>query len=163
MTLQISPFRRKFGALVLLALSATLLFAAAQSSGGNPFAILLLVLLSGLALFACLRFYRATSGRLFLFENRLETDTGILVANLEDITTIDRAAFAVFKPSMGFYLKLAEPMPRGWSPGLWWRLGRRVGIGGATNPGEGKAMAEMLQILTGPEREAFLNARSDQK
>ncbi len=162
MTLQISPFRRKFGTGVLGALGATLLFSAAKSSGAQPIAILVLIILAGLALFACLRFYRATAGKLHLFEDRLETDTGQLVAALDQIITVDRASFSVFRPSMGFYLKLSEPMPRGWSPGLWWRLGRRIGVGGATNPGEGKAMADMLKILTGPEREQFLSGRAAQ-
>ena len=37
-------------------------------------------------------------------------------------------------------------MPAAWTPGIWWRLGRRIGVGGLT--GEDAAMAELLEELS---------------
>ncbi|HAR51528.1 MAG TPA: hypothetical protein DCS45_06565, partial [Roseovarius nubinhibens] len=54
-----------------------------------------------------------------------------------------------FKPSNGFIVILKEAQKPRWEPGMWWRLGRRVGIGGVTGAAEAKAMAEVIsgQIL----------------
>ena len=61
-----------------------------------------------------------------------------------NIASVDRGAFA-FKPSNGFTVRLKSPAPRAWLPGLWWRLGRRVGVGGAT---PGKAARDMADVIT---------------
>ena len=57
---------------------------------------------------------------------------------------MDRGAFA-FKPSNGFMLKLSRKGPFAWEPGIWWRIGRRVGVGGVTPGTPAKVMAEMIQ------------------
>jgi len=36
--------------------------------------------------------------------------------------------------------------PRAWSPGMWWRMGRRVGIGGTVAAGPAKFMAEQIAL-----------------
>ena len=57
--------------------------------------------------------------------------------NLKNIARVERGLFA-FKPSNGFLILLNNPMSRAWHPGLWWRFGRRIGIGGVTPQAEGK-------------------------
>ncbi|MBL4559156.1 MAG: hypothetical protein JKP98_25190 [Rhodobacteraceae bacterium] len=64
---------------------------------------------------------------------------------IAEIERVDRGALA-FKPSGGFVLHLAAPGTAGWAPGLWWRVGRRLGVGGATNPMEGRAMADIIAV-----------------
>ena len=76
----------------------------------------------------------------------LTDDTGRVIAPLDKIGSVDRGAFA-FKPSNGFLVRLSAPMDRAWVPGLWWRLGRRIGVGGVTPAAEGRVMAEALQKL----------------
>ena len=44
-------------------------------------------------------------------------------------------------------LKTRTPGPRVWRPGIWWRIGRRVGIGGVMPGHQTKAMAEILAAL----------------
>jgi hypothetical protein len=34
-----------------------------------------------------------------------------------------------------------------WVPGLWWRIGRSVGVGGMTGAAETKMMAEMIEAM----------------
>ena len=40
-------------------------------------------------------------------------------------------------------VKLSRRMTAGWAPGVWWRFGRRLGVGGSVSGFEAKAMAEM--------------------
>lgn len=73
----------------------------------------------------------------------LRDDTGLEICRLEEIVKVERG-FALFKPSSGFVLMLKAEKPRGWSPGLWWRYGRRIGVGGATPSRAGRAMADAI-------------------
>jgi hypothetical protein len=36
---------------------------------------------------------------------------------------------------------------RRWQPGLWWRLGKRVGVGGVAPGHQTKAMAQIIEAL----------------
>ena len=76
---------------------------------------------------------------------RLVDDSGVELCALDEIETVERG-FALFKPSGGFALLLNVEKPRGWSPGLWWRFGRRVGIGGATPGRSGRNMADAITM-----------------
>ncbi|MEM6619804.1 MAG: hypothetical protein AAF631_10930, partial [Pseudomonadota bacterium] len=51
------------------------------------------------------------------------------------------------RPSNGFLIRLDEPEEAAWEPGLYWCLGRRIGIGGATNPAEAKRLAQKIEVL----------------
>lgn len=93
-------------------------------------------------------------GRAVRFDGaRLIDDAGAVLCTLDQIESVDRG-FALWKPSGGFVILLKTPQPRGWSPGLWWRIGRRVGVGGAT---PGKAGAPMADAIAG----ALAAARRD--
>jgi len=63
-----------------------------------------------------------------------------------DIERVDRGVFA-FKPSNGFLVRTREPSARAWRPGLWWRFGRRIGVGGVTSANQTKAMSEILAAM----------------
>ena len=90
---------------------------------------------------------RATERVINLSEAGLHDDTGTVIAAIEDIDKIDRGVFA-FKPSNGFLIRLkTKDLPRRWEPGLWWRLGRQVGIGGVTAASQSKPVAELLQAM----------------
>ncbi|MCZ6663693.1 MAG: hypothetical protein O7B81_00130 [Gammaproteobacteria bacterium] len=54
----------------------------------------------------------------------------------------------MIKPTNGFVVRARNSMPAAWTPGIWWRLGRRIGVGGLTGGGEGEAMAELLDELS---------------
>ncbi len=88
----------------------------------------------------------ATTRKLLLTETALTDSEGTLIARVEDIVAVNRGAFAM-KPSNGFTLKLKNPAPRAWQPGLWWRLGRRVAVGGVTPGSQARPMADIIAIL----------------
>ena len=85
----------------------------------------------------------ATSTVIVMTATELRDSSGDLICLIEDIEGIDRGFFA-FKPSNGFLLKTKSPGSRTWRPGLWWRAGRRIGIGGMTPGNQTKFMSEIL-------------------
>jgi hypothetical protein len=68
------------------------------------------------------------------------------ICRIEDIVELNRGVFAV-KPARGFALSLAQRGRRHWVPGLWWRIGRSVGVGGMTGAAETKVLAEMIEAM----------------
>lgn len=89
---------------------------------------------------------RATASSVELTPLVLRDADGTLIVRIEDIVSMDRGVFA-FKPSNGFLLKIKSDEPRSWRPGLWWRIGGRIGIGGMTPGSQTKFMSELLAAL----------------
>ncbi|WP_243644986.1 hypothetical protein [Rhodovulum euryhalinum] len=96
---------------------------------------------------------RATGRPLRLTREGLFDSDGRELARIDEIAGIDRGMFAL-KPSNGFTLRLNVPKPRAWAPGVWWRIGRRIGVGGVTSAAQAKAMAEILTLVMAERREA---------
>jgi hypothetical protein len=144
--LQASAPRRAVGAAMLASLGGLLIYMALTHP---PEAIIwLLFLLAGGAgvLWLSVRLWQASAVALELTARELrEAGGGQILARLDEIETVARGVFA-FKPSNGFLLTLRSPAPRHWSPGLWWRMGRRIGIGGVTPRLEARQMAEILDM-----------------
>lgn len=89
---------------------------------------------------------RATALHLELTREVLRDTGGDVIARVAEITSVDRGAFA-FKPSNGFLLRTATGSPRRWRPGLWWRMGSRIGVGGMTPGRQTRNMAEIIAIM----------------
>ncbi|WP_370400840.1 hypothetical protein [Sulfitobacter sp. JB4-11] len=91
---------------------------------------------------------RATASRVELTPKGLRDGDGTVIAAIDDIEGMDRGFFA-FKPSNGFLLKLRAGTGEGrmWRPGLWWRMGRRIGIGGMTPGNQTKFMSDILAAM----------------
>lgn len=83
-----------------------------------------------------------------LTPTELRDGDGTVIARVADIEALDRGVFA-FKPSNGFLLRTAAGTQDGnvWRPGLWWRIGRRVGIGGMTPGSQTKFMSEIISAM----------------
>ena len=144
--LSVSPVRRAIGTGLLIALGLILLWIALDRP---PEAIgwrLFLLLFGSGALWLAVRLWRATAGSLRLTEDALVDTEGRVLARLDEIERIDSGVFAI-KPSNGFTLRLRAPAGRAWAPGLWWRIGRSVGVGGVTNRDEARYMAGVLTAL----------------
>jgi hypothetical protein len=89
---------------------------------------------------------RATERAIELTAQGLRDTSGELLAAIDDIARVNRGTFAM-KPSNGFVVILQSSGTRSWHPGLWWRLGKRVGIGGVTPAAQTKFMAQTLEAL----------------
>ncbi|UMA65585.1 hypothetical protein LVO79_03725 [Roseivivax marinus] len=91
---------------------------------------------------------RATRRGLVLTPGALreEGEGGEILARLSDVRRVDRSAFAL-KPSNGFVMLLADPVPRAYRPGLWWRIGRRVAVGGVLSGSETRGLADSIAVM----------------
>lgn len=138
--------RRVLGLAVMGALAGLLLYVAAVRPPATAGWRVFLLALGGGTLILGEAMRRATGRALQLTRTGLFDSDGREVARIDRIAGVDRGAFA-FKPSNGFTLRLTEPGPRAWAPGVWWRLGRRVGVGGVTPAGETRAMADLLSAM----------------
>lgn len=148
-TLQVSQFRRLFGVGMLGGLGCVLLYIAATTAERGTIGLIGLLGFGLLILWASFRMYQATGDTLTLTREGIFTNSGQTVCLVENIIRTDTGFFA-FKPSNGFSVLLKQPMKRSWCPGLWWRFGKRIGIGGVTSPGHGKAMSNMIAVLISP-------------
>ncbi|MFO6465670.1 hypothetical protein ACK8OR_14845 [Jannaschia sp. KMU-145] len=144
--------RRVLGLVVQVLLGLLLLYIAMAFP---PAELIWRVVLLGLGIAALVLAqsgWRGSSIGIVLDEDGLRQEDGRPIAPLDNIASVDRALFS-FKPSNGFLVRLREPMGRAWVPGMWWRIGRRVGIGGVTGGAETKIVADALSFMVA-ERDA---------
>jgi hypothetical protein len=145
-TLHPSPPRRIVGIAAVAALGGVLVWVALAHPPEAPGWRLFLLGTGVLGLVLAERMRRATALHLTLTREALTDSAGRMIARVEEIRGVERGVFA-FKPSSGFLLTLDSPAGRAWAPGLWWRIGRRVGVGGVTGSAEGKYMAEVIAMM----------------
>lgn len=105
-----------------------------------------LLFVGGAAFWLAEKTRRATERTVELTGEGLRDSSGEVIAVLSDISGVERGTFAL-KPSNGFMFRLKTKHPRRWLPGVWWCLGRTVGIGGVTAAPQTKAMAQILEAL----------------
>ncbi|MBO9400638.1 hypothetical protein [Shimia sp. R9_3] len=144
-TIRASGPRRVFGIGTLALLGGLLVYLALATSPALIWQVFLLVL-GVLSLWLAESTRRATENTIQLTRAGMATDSGEVIAPLDDIAAVKRGMFDL-KPSNGFTVVLKTSRPRRWQPGLWWALGKRVGIGGVTPGSEAKSMAQILEAL----------------
>jgi hypothetical protein len=145
-TVSASAPRRIMGIAVLAVLGGLLIYAALaqppQVFGWQA----VLLLAGGITLYLAERMRRASVVTLELTREALRDSEGRVLARLDQIETVSRGIFA-FKPSNGFVVTTRQPLERHWNPGLWWRFGTHIGVGGVTPAVQTKFMADMIQTL----------------
>jgi len=146
-TVKASAPRRWLGVGMLGVVGALVIYVALASPPELAWQVFLLVIGAG-AFWLAYRMWHATKDWIELTESELRTGSGKVIAKVQDIETVDSGVFA-FKPSNGFLLKMRCSAVNNWAPGLWWRLGRQVGIGGLTTAAETKFMLQVLHPLLG--------------
>ena len=92
------------------------------------------------------RLRRATGRWLVLTESDLRDSSGRILARISDVEKVERGPLA-FRPSNGFTLTTRIPQAWAWEPGLWWRFGRRVAVGGVTAGAHANAMADRISAI----------------
>lgn len=141
-TISISPLRRWFALGAFVALGGFVVMLSFESNVAMEWKALTLAIAGGVFWLAY-RMYLATQYAIELVDGVLRLSNGVVITQLDNIIAIDRGMFAL-KPTNGFTILLDQPVPRGWAPGLYWSLGRRIGIGGVVDPAAAKFMAETL-------------------
>jgi hypothetical protein len=143
-TISASPGRRYLGIVSIGGLGLLVLYVALTHPPELGWQVFLIAMGAGsLWLANALRI--ATEQVIELTETELRERSGAIIAQVDDIESIDRGFFA-FKPSNGFLVRTKTPGTRSWRPGLWWRLGRQIGIGGMTPGHQSKFMSELLAV-----------------
>lgn len=140
-----SAARRVFAVGVIYLLGALLIWMAVAQPPALGWAVFLIAL-GAFILWAAERMRRSTTLELELTEEGLRDTGGTWLALWDDIAKVERGTFAA-KPSNGFVLMLKQKGPRAWAPGLYWKFGRRVGVGGVTPMRETKFMGEQIAMI----------------
>lgn len=86
---------------------------------------------------------RSASKSIILTETRLIDSEDAVICEIGDIASVERGTFA-FRPTNGFMIRIKTSSPFAWHPGMWWRIGKRLGVGGILNASQTKLMADML-------------------
>lgn len=145
--------RRWLGMGMLAALGAAVLYVALATPPAFGWQIFLIA--AGVsALWLAVRLHQATEHRIELTAQELRSSDGTRIALLSEIDRLDRGTFA-FKPSNGFLIFTKNPGGRNWQPGLWWRFGRRIGIGGVTPASQAKYMSELIALRLAERDQTF--------
>lgn len=144
--LQISQGRRWLGVLALGILGVVLAGHGLLSPERSVSVQIVSVVLGAGFLWQAWRHLTMSKTGIVLTEDGLFDDSGDLICAFDNIGSVDRGMFA-FKPTNGFLIRLRRPAGFRWIPGLYWRIGKRVGVGGATRSTEARVMADRLKIL----------------
>lgn len=137
--------RRVFATGSLGSLGALLLWLAMNNPPVDIGFLVLLLAIGAGSLWLSWTLWQASSVVLELTREELREHGGRLIARIDNIDKVDRGFFA-FKPAAGFRLSLRERMPSVYAPGLWWRRGRMVMVGGVTSNVQSKAVADLISI-----------------
>lgn len=138
--------RRIIGMGIQVTLGLLLLWLAVVHPPSSMFWRVFLIGLGLAALVLAQKGWRGSAVAIELREDGLFQQDGVAIAPLANIASVDRALFS-FKPSNGFLIRLRESPGRAWVPGMWWRIGRRVGIGGVTGGADTKIVADALSFM----------------
>ncbi|MGB0498857.1 MAG: hypothetical protein ACPGID_11005 [Rubricella sp.] len=141
-----SPARVFLGAGSIAAIGALMVFAGFTARDASPLHLFLLFGIALLCLWQAKRMWDASRRSIHLTEGGLYLDTGEALAPMDEVERIERSIFA-FKPSGGFLLVMRNKAPRASMAGLFWRRGRRIGIGGTTPGWQGRAAADLIEAI----------------
>ena len=134
--------RRWLGVGMLMFLGGLMIYVAFATPPAFAWQMFLL-LMGGASLWVGDKMRRATEGWIELTDDARVTHGGEVIARIDDIEKVERGMLA-FKPSNGFMIKTKTPAARRWEPGLWWRMGRRIGVGGVTPASQSKVVADLI-------------------
>lgn len=150
-TVGVSPVRLGLATLVQGAIGVLLVAIALTSPPAGAGWRLVLLAAGAAALWNGWGLWKTGRRRLVLTRTALSDDTGVRLCTIAEVEAVARGVFAL-KPARGFALTLKAPAPRAWVPGLWWRIGRRLGVGGVTSAAETRLMAEIIEALLAERR-----------
>jgi hypothetical protein len=144
--IQPSVARRLFGVVILCMAALVMLNFAIGGTAQSVVLRFVLFILGVAFLWQAQANFRFANAALILKREGLFDDRGELICSLSNISKVDRSWFS-FKPSNGFLIRLHQPAVRRWSPGLYWQIGKYLGVGGSISPAQTKEMSDKLLLL----------------
>lgn len=145
-TLTPSLARRAMAVTALSLVGALLLWVAATTPPEKLGWLVFMVGVGALFIWVSWLLWKATGRQIVLTRDGIFDSSGACLARMDNITSVERGVFA-FKPSGGFVVRLKTAPGRDWAPGLWWRFGKLLGVGGVTPNAQGKVLAEMITLV----------------
>ncbi|WP_457647470.1 hypothetical protein [Profundibacter sp.] len=145
-TVMPSTTRRYAGLAMLAVLGGLLVYIALATPPASLAWRFTLLALGGLVLWMAELMRRATLHGVVLTRDELRTTDGRVLVRVEDMTGVVRGSFSL-KPSNGFSVLTKIPQEKAWAPGIWWRYGKRIGVGGVTAASQAKFMSEILASM----------------
>ncbi|OSP55492.1 hypothetical protein [Pseudoruegeria sp. SK021] len=154
-TLTPSPVRRVAAIVVLVATAGMMLWVAASRPPESLGWLAFLMGMGSLLLWLGWALWQATERSVSLTDDGLFDSDGRCLCRIDQIAGVDSGAFA-FKPSNGFVVRLTRDAGSAyaWAPGLWWQIGRKMGVGGVTPKSGAKQMADILTFRLAERRNA---------
>jgi len=139
--------RRVMATGALGCLGSLLLWIAATQPPVDVGWLIFLVVMGAGSLWLAWKMWEVSATTLELTRSELREAGGRVLFEIKNVDSVDRGFFA-FKPASGFLVRLKEPTgARVYAPGLWWRRGRRVAVGGVTAGREAKSVADLITVL----------------
>lgn len=143
--------RRVLATGMLGVLGSLLLLISASSPPSSLAWLLFLVVVGAGSLWLSWSLWRASGVVLELTREELREQGGRVLARIDNIKAVDRGFFA-FKPAAGFRLSLRARVPSATAPGLWWRRGRMLMVGGVTSGAQAKSVADLIAMMLAERR-----------
>jgi len=142
------PARRVAAVGAAALLGVLLVYLAAVRPPAHAGWLIFLVALGAGCLYLAWRMWAVTAVRLELTRSEFREAGGRVICSLDEVASVDRGFFA-FKPANGFLIRLRERTRRGgvYAPGLWWRAGRTIMVGGVTSGAQAKSVADLITVL----------------
>ena len=140
---------RRIAAVGMIGLLGLILIAVAAARPPAAFGwMLFLVFLGAGCLWLAWSIWQSSGRTLELTRTALREagPDGRVLCRIDDLERVDRGLFA-FKPAGGFLARLKTPGGAVYAPGLWWRLGRTLAVGGVTARAQGKEVADLMTVL----------------
>ncbi|MBV1926251.1 MAG: hypothetical protein KUG62_03780 [Rhodobacteraceae bacterium] len=141
----VSQMRRWTGVGMLALVGFTAIYFAVSASPEFTAQVFLIVV-GIVAIWMADKMRRSTGLWIELTKTELRDSSGQLIIKVDDIESVD-SGFLAFKPSNGFLVRSKTSQSRVWETGLWWRVGKRIGVGGVTPGSQGKAMAQIILMM----------------
>lgn len=141
------PVRRVAAVGMIVALAVIVWTIAALRPPEHFSYMLFLVFFGAGCLWLAHTMWHATARVIELTRTELREVGGRVLCTIDNLQRVDRGAFA-FKPAGGFLVKLKQPEgPLVYAPGIWWRWGRTLAVGGVTSRQDGKNVADMMIVM----------------
>ena len=145
------PARRWVGISMLYGLGVLLVVLAVFRPPEDMLWMVFLLIAGVAALWFGEKTRQSTAHGLRLTNEGLWETGGRRIVALDDIQEVDRGIFA-FKPSNGFLIITETVQDNAWRPGLYWIIGRRIGVGGVVSRAQSKMMADTITMILAERR-----------
>lgn len=143
-TLAPSPLRLWFTVVSLGLLGGLMLWMSLSQPPAVPGLRVVLLVAGGGLLWGAVALVRLRDRSLVLTPEALVDSHAGEICRFDEVEEISRGAFAA-RPARGFTLRLARGGATRWVPGLWWRIGRSIGVGGMAGAGQTRIMADLIE------------------